>query len=310
MNYKDYYQILGVSRSADADAIKTAYRKLAKEYHPDRNQGNAKAEARFKDINEAYTVLSDPEKRQVYDLYGSDKAPATPPPGGWGGGAGGASHDEGFSEFFRSIFGGAGGGRNPGYDDLLRQMAGQQAAGRAAAGGYAGSRDVEGRHVEGRDIEGLVPLPLLEALSGSQRTVEVGGKRLSVQVPAGARDGQKLRLARQAPGGGDVLLRIKHLANPDWQLDGDDLHGRVDLPAPRAVLGGPWRVITPRGEALMVQLAPGSQAGQKLRLRGQGWPKRDGTAGDLLLELRLVVPQHPSPEERALYEQLAALVTP
>jgi curved DNA-binding protein len=296
MAYKDYYQILGVNRTADADAIKTAYRKLAKEHHPDRNQNSPKAEAKFKDINEAYTALSDPEKRQIYDSYGAGGRPS-PPPGGYeGGGYGpGGGETSNFSEFFRDLFGSGAAGSAANYEDLLRNASG-------AAG--AAPRRTQQRP---QDLEATMPIGLREAFVGTNRAVEVSGRRLEVHIPAGARDGQKLRLTGQAPGGGNIMLRIKILEDAIFELDGDDVRSLAEIAAPLAVVGGKARVETLGGH-VELSIAAGTQNGRILRLRGQGWPKKDGTRGDQLLELRLAVPNNPSPAELELYRQLAELL--
>jgi curved DNA-binding protein len=285
-DFKDYYKTLGVGKSADEAEIKKAYRKLAKEHHPDRNKGKAASETKFKEINEAYEVLSDPEKRQVYDQYGSSggKMPQ-PPPGGWN-----TSGNVGdFSDFFQTLFGGGFGGSRGG-------------------GGYSDLGDIFGQQGRApsfaRDVEGTLNIALTEAYRGTTRAVQIGEKRLEVRVPAGAKDNQKLRLAGQGPGGGNVLLTIKLESDPTFRLEGDDVRVKADVPAPVAVIGGKIDVLTLDGR-VELGIPAHSQAGRVMRLRGQGWPKRDGTRGDQLVELRITVPKHPSKEELELYEQLA-----
>ncbi|MFN4252959.1 DnaJ domain-containing protein, partial [Deinococcus sp.] len=235
MAYKDYYDVLGVSRGASEADIKSAYRKLAKQYHPDKNAGDEKAAERFKEIGEAYAVLSDPEKRQVFDQFGHT---GQVPPGYGGPGAGGgfqggdfSGFDPGqFSDFFQGLFGqtgrrgGAGqgfpGGAQVNLEDLL------------GGGGMGGGR----RFVQ--NVEGELQVTLAEAFSGSDEVINVDGKRLSLRVPAGTRDGARLRLAGQGPGGGDVLLTIRVLEDARFELDGDHLTTSVDVPAPLAALGG------------------------------------------------------------------------
>ena len=282
--FKDYYKTLGVSKTADEAEIKKAYRKLAKEHHPDRNKGKAASETKFKEINEAYEVLSDPEKRQVYDQYGASggKMPQ-PPPGGWN--TGGNVGD--FSDFFQTLFGGRGAGGFGNLEDIFGQQQGR-------APSFA------------RDVEGTLNIALTEAYRGTTRAVQIGEKRLEVRVPAGAKDGQKLRLAGQGPGGGNVLLTIKLESDPTFRLEGDDVRVKADVPAPVAVIGGKIDVLTLDGR-VELGIPSHSQAGRVMRLRGQGWLKRDGTRGDQLVELRLTVPKHPSKEELELYEKLAEL---
>lgn len=303
MAYKDYYDVLGVSRGASEADIKSAYRKLAKQYHPDKNAGDEKAAERFKEIGEAYAVLSDPEKRQVFDQFGHT---GQVPPGYGGPGAGGgfqggdfSGFDPGqFSDFFQGLFGqtgrrgGAGqgfpGGAQVNLEDLL------------GGGGMGGGR----RFVQ--NVEGELQVTLAEAFSGSDEVINVDGKRLSLRVPAGTRDGARLRLAGQGPGGGDVLLTIRVLEDARFELDGDHLTTSVDVPAPVAALGGDVTVQTLSGKGNL-SVPPGSSGGRRMRLRGQGWPKKDGTRGDLYVRLNVTVPATLSDEQKELYRRLRDL---
>ena len=303
MAYKDYYDVLGVSRGASEADIKSAYRKLAKQYHPDKNAGDEKAAERFKEIGEAYAVLSDPEKRQVFDQFGHT---GQVPPGYGGPGAGGgfqggdfSGFDPGqFSDFFQGLFGqtgrrgGAGqgfpGGAQVNLEDLL------------GGGGMGGGR----RFVQ--NVEGELQVTLAEAFSGSDEVINVDGKRLSLRVPAGTRDGARLRLAGQGPGGGDVLLTIRVLEDARFELDGDHLTTSVDVPAPVAALGGDVTVQTLGGKGNL-SVPPGSSGGRRMRLRGQGWPKKDGTRGDLYVRLNVTVPAALSDEQKDLYRRLRDL---
>lgn len=307
MAYKDYYDVLGVSRGASDADIKTAYRKLAKQYHPDKNQGDEKSAERFKEIGEAYAVLNDPEKRKLYDQYGHS---GQVPPGAYPGGAGGAQGaDFGgfdpsqFSDFFQGLFGQA--GRRGGF---------------AGAGGFPGGAGVNledllgggiGGAGQGRrfvqNVEGELQVTLQEAFGGSDEVINVDGKRLSLRVPAGTRDGARLRLAGQGPGGGDVLLTIRVLEDARFDLDGDNLSTSIDVPAPVAALGGDVKVQTIGGAAGNLTVPPGSSGGRRMRLRGQGWPKKDGTRGDLYVRLNVTVPAQPSDEEKELYRKLREL---
>lgn len=298
MAYKDYYDILGVSRGASDADIKSAYRKLAKKYHPDKNQGDERAAERFKEIGEAYAVLSDPEKRKLYDQFGHT---GQVPPGYSGAGdfRGGdfAGFDPAqFSDFFQGLFGMGGRRGGTGFqgsaqvslEDLLSGL-----------GGTQGRRFVQ-------NVEGELQVTLQEAFSGSDEVINVDGKRLTLRVPAGTRDGARLRLAGQAPGGGDVLLTIRVLEDPRFELEGDDLMTTVDVPAPVAALGGNVTVHTLSG-SVNLTIPPGSSGGRRMRLRGQGWPKKDGTRGDLYVRLNLTVPRHLSEEEKELYRKLRDL---
>ncbi len=293
MTYKDYYKTLGVAKGATEDEIKKAYRQLAKEFHPDKNKSKT-AEAKFKEINEAYEALGDAEKRKMYDLYGADAANGRVPQGGYGGGFGGQPGGGGagdFSDFFQTLFG---------------------QAGPARGGGMGGARvnmeDMFGGGFQRppQDVEGTLGVALTEAFRGTTRTVEVGGKRIDVSVPRGARDGQKLRLRGQAPGGGNVLLTIRLEGDATFKLEGDDVRVILDVPAPLMVLGGKLEALTLEGRG-EVNIPPRSQAGRVLRLRGQGWVKKDGSRGDALLELRVTVPKEPSAAELELWEKLAGV---
>ncbi|WP_243027657.1 DnaJ C-terminal domain-containing protein [Thermus albus] len=269
---KDYYAILGVPRNATQEEIKRAYKRLARQYHPDVNK-SPEAEERFKEINEAYAVLSDPEKRKVYDTYGTATPPPPPPPGGYDF----SGFDvEDFSDFFQELFGGG----------LFGGM---------------GRR----RPRRGRDLRAELPLSLEEAFRGGEKVVEVGGRRVSVRIPPGVQEGSTIRLAGLGGPGeppGDLLLRVRLLPHPVFRLEGQDLYATLDVPAPIAVVGGKVRAPTLEGP-VEVTIPPRTQAGKKLRLKGKGFPGPHGR-GDLYLEVRVVIPEHLSPEEEALWRKL------
>ncbi|NTY01222.1 DnaJ C-terminal domain-containing protein [Deinococcus sp. JMULE3] len=299
MAYKDYYDVLGVSRGASDADIKSAYRKLAKQYHPDKNAGDEKAAERFKEIGEAYAVLSDPEKRKVFDQFGhTGQVPPGYQGGGFQGGDFAGFDGSQFSDFFQGLFGGAGrrggagfqGGAQVNLEDLL--------------GGGLGGAGQSRRFVQ--NVEGELQVTLEEAFSGSDEVINVDGKRLSLRVPAGTRDGARLRLAGQGPGGGDVLLTIRVLEDARFDLDGDHLTTSVDVPAPVAALGGDVTVQTLSGKGNL-SVPPGSSGGRRMRLRGQGWPKKDGTRGDLYVRLNVTVPATLSDEQKELYRKLRDL---
>lgn len=295
MEYKDYYKILGVERGADDKAIKRAYRRLAVKYHPDKNPGDRRAEERFKEINEAYEVLGDPSKRAKYDRLGAsyEAWQRQGAPGGfdwaqWMGGAPGGVRVEmadleglfggGFSDFFEAIFG----------------------------GGFAGA--ASGR---GRDLEQRVAISLEEAYHGTRRQVRRDGRSLDVKIPPGARSGTRVRVAGQGEGGrggaGDLYLLIDVADDARFRRDGDDLHVEIEVDLFTAVLGGEVRVPTLAGPVVL-KIPPGSQPGQTFRLKGRGMPRlsRPSQKGDLYARLRVDLPRDLSPEERALFEQIAA----
>ena len=307
MAYKDYYDVLGVPRSASDADVKSAYRKLAKQYHPDKNQGDEKAAEKFKEIGEAYAVLSDPEKRKMYDQFGhTGQVPPGYGEGGFPGGFSGdtAGFDPGqFSDFFQQMFGGRMGGRGAGGGFAGGQINLEDLFG-GATGGIGGAGQSR-RFVQ--NVEGELQVTLREALEGSDEVINVDGKRLSLRVPAGTRDGARLRLAGQGPGGGDVLLTIRVLEDAHFELEGDDLTTTVDVPAPVAALGGEVKVNLLNGKSGNLNVPAGSSGGRKMRLRGQGWPRKSGGNGDLYVRLNLTVPKDLSDEEKELYAKLRDL---
>ncbi|MGH2541508.1 MAG: DnaJ C-terminal domain-containing protein, partial [Ardenticatenaceae bacterium] len=289
MEYRDYYKVLGVERKASQKEIKQAYRKLARQYHPDVNPGDASAQEKFKEINEAYEVLSDPEKRKKYDLLGADwrryqQAGGTggfnwdPFTRGQGGGRSGAGGD--FSDFFESIFGGLGGQRT-------RTPTG--------AGGVR----------KGRDVDSRVDVTLREAYTGSKRIVTVDGDRFEVDIPPGVKSGSKIRMTgkggRGASGAprGDLYLVVEVLDDPQFKREEDDLVVEVPVDLYTAVLGGEARLPVLDGKQLIVTIPPGTSGGKKIRLRGKGMPHlRGGGAGDLLAQVEVQVPGTLSDRQR------------
>jgi curved DNA-binding protein len=289
VKFRDYYEVLGVPRTASADDIKRAYRQLARKHHPDLQPASERAQAaeRFKEINEAYEVLNDPDKRAKYDALGPSWKGGmdfTPPPGPHRGPTvtTGDWDDVGdFSDFFASIFG------------------------RPAGGTRRGGVRIP---VPGNDIEGELPLTLDDVLHGGQRRITLDGRSLDVTIPRGIRDGATLRLAGQGGRGvsggppGDVYLRVRLLPNPRYRVVGDDLEMDLPLWPWQAVLGAEVRVDTPDGPVTLT-VPPGTQSGARLRLRGRGLPRGDGR-GDLYAVARVVVPTRPSAPEREAYETL------
>lgn len=307
VQYKDYYETLGVARTASDADIKKAFRNLARKYHPDVAKDKASAETRFKEVNEAYEVLSDPDKRRKYDQLGAkwkSGAEFRPPPGwegfGQAGGFRGAGRDggfefhfggTGFSDFFEQMFGGAGRGRSAGFDQ-----------------GF-GRQDVVGR---GRDIEGDILVTLDEVMHGSVRAVTVRHANRSdthqVKIPAGVGEGQRLRISGRGepgPGGaGDLYLRVRLARHPDFEVRGHDLIHDVAVAPWHAVLGA--NVSVPSfGGKVSIKIPAGTQSGQKLRLRGRGLPKRGGGHGDLIVVVAVELPKTLTASERKLWEQLA-----
>jgi curved DNA-binding protein len=311
VQFRDYYETLGVSKTASEDEIKSAFRKLARKYHPDVAKDKKAAEEKFKQINEAYEVLSDPEKRRKYDQLGENwNQPGgfqRPPqwgggqPGGfrWGSGENGGVEFEfggtGFSDFFEAFFGG---GR-----------------GRSAFGGF-GQRGTMAER--GSDVEADIMVTLEEALHGSTRQVSLrraGSKKTEtyqVKIPRGVREGQRIRLAGQGEAGegggksGDLFLRVRLARHPDFSVEGSDLVHEVKIAPWQAVLGDQIIVPTLEGNARL-KLPPGTQGGQRFRLRERGLPGVSGQRGDLYVAVQISVPKKLSEREREIWEQLVQL---
>ncbi|MER7837698.1 J domain-containing protein [Streptomyces sp. NPDC096040] len=300
---RDYYDVLGVPRTADRDEIQRAYRSLARKYHPDVNKDPA-AEERFKEINDAFSVLSDPKQRARYDHFGEDfrKVPedweervaaGAGAGSGFRGSAGGGPRvryttsgfgEEGvdFEDLFGSFFGGAGRMRTPGADQ-----------------------------------EAELPLTVEEAYRGGRRTVTLAGpsgpRSYEVNVPRGVTDGQRIRLAGEGGRGsgdapaGDLYLRVRILPHPVFRVEGRDIHVQLPITPWEAALGATVPVPTPSGTTAKVTVPAGSSSGRRLRLRGEGMPNPRGADGDLYAELRITVPPRLSDRERELFDELAAV---
>ena len=332
LEYKDYYKTLGVSRTASEDDIRKAFRKLAREYHPDVAKDKKVAEEKFKEINEAYEVLGDPEKRKKYDTLGEDwkRGPGYGPAPGSGAGeyrswrASGGNEEEfefsgtGFSDFFEQIFGSRGGfGRG---------------------GSTFGRREYAER---GEDVEADILVTLHEAMNGSVRKINLrrnvrcdrcrGTGRMqnrlcptcegvgaiaknatyNVKIPAGVREGQRLRVAGQGEAGvgggpaGDLYLRVKFAAHPDFKVEGGDLFYDLSLAPWEAALGTSVVVPTLDG-SVNIRIPPGTQNGQRLRVKERGLPDRSSAKGDLYVVVRIEVPKTLTEKERDLWEKLAA----
>lgn len=384
MPKQDYYEILGVSRTASADEIKKAFKKLARQHHPDRNQGNKAAEDKFKAVNEAYQVLSNPEKRKTYDLFGHDGPVGAPGPGAgpYGGYGGQRVYDfsgGGGTINFEDIFGGAGGGGG-GIGDIFSEMfggAGRSRKRRADFGGFGGYD--EPGPVPGRDVEAEITVSFEDAMRGGthrlqfsrqaacadcggtghnrsgrsrncaacggagKKQVAGGGSNfnvvcsacsgtgkvhtepchtcygqgqvmspetITVKIPPGVNDGGRLRIpgkGESGPGGqGDLFLHIRVTPHPYFRREGRDLHLEVPVTVSEAALGAKIEVPTLDGRAT-VKVGAGTQTGATLRLRGKGAPSPKGAAaGDLLVHVRVVVPEDPDAETRRILEELKA----
>ena len=321
--YRDYFKVLGVERNADADAVKRAFRKLARQYHPDVNPGDASAEAKFKEVSEAYEVLSDPDKRRRYEQFGQYWNQA----GGMGGGAG-VDVDFGrygnFDDFINDLLGrfggpgggagGFGGGAPGGFGGFGSGFPGGFGGGGFPGGGFPGGGFAgagAGRAAPvNLDAEASISLSFAEAFRGCERTLAVNDERVQVRIPAGVKPGSRLRLKGKGnlqPGTGrrgDLYLTLQLQDHPVWSLEGDQLKADLPLSLDELALGGEVRVATPDGEAT-VTVPPAMAIGRSLRLKGKGWPVKGGR-GDLLLSLSLKQPASYSAQERQLLEQLRA----
>jgi curved DNA-binding protein len=308
MEYKDYYQILGVSKNADEKEIKRAYRQLARQYHPDKNPNNHLAEERFKEINEAYEVIGNADNRVKYDQLGRNYHRFRQMGGDpnsfdfsqWfsGGGNGGPHRQQVNVE---DLFGGAGG-----FSDFFNTIFGGR-ANRAGSSPFGQSF----QQPINRDVEHTVNITLEEAYQGTTRTLNYeGGEQFTAKIPAGSKTGTKVRLRGKGSGGsGDLYLIVRVDPHPQFKRDGDNLAVTVDVDVLTAVLGGKVTVPTLTNPVTLT-IPAGTQGGRTFRLKGKGMPHlRDNQQyGDLLAQVNIRVPETLSDEERRLYQQLAALV--
>jgi len=298
MDFIDYYKVLGVSRTATEDEIKKAFRKLARKHHPDLNPDDKEANKLFQQINEAYEVLSDPEKRKKYDQYGKDWQHAeqfeqarrqqeqqrqySGTESGFGGFSEGGFEGSDFSDFFASMFGREGGSRRT-------------------------------RTYKGQDFEAELHLTLQQAYTTHQQTLNVNNKKVRITIPAGVENGQKIKLnGYGAPGmnggpGGDLYITFIIETDSRYQRKGNDIYIAEDLPLYTAVLGGEKIIDTLDGK-LKVNIKPLTQNGTRIRLKGKGFPlyKKEGQFGDLYVKWMVKLPAHLTDKQKALFEQLAA----
>ncbi|MFE1746323.1 DnaJ C-terminal domain-containing protein [Coleofasciculus sp. H7-2] len=313
-DFKDYYAILGVSKTASADEIKKVYRRLARKYHPDMNPGNKEAEARFKEVSEAYEVLSDPEKRKKYDQFGQywkQVGEGSPYPGGVNVDFGGFDFSQygSFDEFVNDLLGGLGGasarpGSRAGRRTTYRTSTGS--TGYTDFGGYSG---FDQQPPGAADREAVIKLSLSEAFHGVQKRLDLGNEAIDVRIPPGAKQGSRIRIKGKGSVSpytqqrGDLYLTVELLPHSFFQFDGDNLVCEVPVTPDEAVLGAPVEVPTPDG-SVTVNVPPGVRSGQSLRLRGKGWPNPKGGRSDQLVKILIVTPKELSPNEREYYEKI------
>ncbi len=297
MEYKDYYKTLGVERGADQDSIRKAFRRLAAKYHPDRNKA-ADAEERFKEVNEAYEVLGDPEKRSRYDQLGANwnNAGGFQPPPGWAGNSGGGAS----FHFDPSDFQGFGGGGHgtSGFSDFFESLFGGGFA--QAQGARRSQHTQQPRKPAAQNLN--IQLSLEDIYSGTEKTIRLpDGNSVQVRIPAGMEEGKKLRLTGKGPNGSDIHLQVKMKPHPRFRLEGRDIYTDLAITPWEAALGGNVAVPTPGGD-IMLKLPPNSQSGKKMRLKGRGMP--GNPAGDLYAVLAIQTPLAETEEQKALYERM------
>lgn len=305
---KDYYEVLGVPRSASQDEIKKAFRRLAKKYHPDMNKGDKRAEERFKEISQAYDVIGDPDKRKKFDRFGQWAEQGGFDPGhqayrtytwtsGKPGGAKGPEFDLG--DIFENIFGAGAGG---GFGDARR---GRSSRGESPFGSSRGGFHAE---PEGRDIRASVEVGFEEAIRGATRRLSISRngreEKIDVKIPAGIRDGGKIRLAGKGDSGGDLYLQVKVASHPQFRREEDDIYSEVPISVTDAVLGATVKVATLTG-TVNLKVPPGTSSGQKFRLAGKGAPHLGKSGhGDQYAVVKIVVPSQIDEETKELFRKI------
>ncbi len=314
-DFKDYYAILGINKGANAEEIKKAYRRLARKYHPDMNPGNTQAEAKFKEISEAYEVLSDPDKRRKYDQYGQywKQAGAA---GNWSGGASSPGFDFGgfdfsqfssFDEFINELLGRSGGA---GADQRRWNYAYNTGRAPGGSGGFEDfSASTQRSGSTSGDSEGSISLTLGEAFTGTTKRLVVGSETIDVRIPPGAKPNSRIRVRGKGQLNpynrtrGDLYLKVEIQPHSFFQFEGDNLVCEVPITPDEAVLGATIDVPTPDG-AVKMNVPAGIRSGQSLRLRGKGWPQPKGGRSDQLVRIAIAPPKDLTPLEREYYEKI------
>ena len=313
-DFKDYYQILGIKKDASADDIKKAYRKLARKYHPDLNPGDKAAETKFKEINEAQEVLSDPEKRKKYDQYGQYWQQA-----GQAGAAPGGSYSTGGFNVNTDGFNFSQYGN---FEEFINEMLGRTGAGtrssysyRTSPGGFGGFGDDFGGSygdTSAQDSEASIALTFSEAFNGTQKQFRIGNETVKVRIPSGAKTGSRLRIKGKGQASpfsgqrGDLYLNIELQPHALFKFKGDNLVAEIPITPEEAVLGAEITVPTPEGKVTM-KVPPGVDSGQSLRLKNKGWRKPNNQRSNLMVELKIVTPKDLSDTEREYYQKLQQL---
>ena len=301
MEYRDYYKVLGVERNASQYEIKKVYRKLAMKYHPDRNPNDKAAEEKFKELNEAHQVLSDPQKRARYDQLGSSYSQwqqrGTPGDFNWGdwfGGSPGGGTRVNYDDV-GDMFGRGGGG---GFSDFFEAIFGM--------GGGMGAGAGRGRRAQPQRYEQPVNISLEEAHQGTVRTLQSNGRRVQVKIPAGAKNGTKVRIKGEAPGGGDLYLKVSVEKHPGFERKGNNIHTETDVDVFTALLGGKAQVKTLNGN-ISLTIPAGTQPEQVIRLTGRGMPKLRSpqSKGDLYVRVKVKIPKNLSEKQEKLLKEAA-----
>ena len=311
-DFKDYYQILGISKNASAEDIKKAYRKLARKYHPDLNPGDKNAEARFKEVNEAQEVLSDPEKRTKYDRYGQYWEQM---------GQGGASPRSGNSGFnnVNVDVGGFDFSQYGNFEEFINEMLGRTSGQSSRSyrrttspggfGGFADGFESGSSNVPTQDSEAAISLTFSEAFNGTQKQFRIGNETVKVRIPAGAKTGSRLRIKGKGQPSpfsgqrGDLYLNIELKPHPLFKFQGDNLVAEVPIAPEEAVLGAEITVPTPDGKVTM-KVPAGVDSEQSLRLKNKGWRKPNNQRSDLMVKLKIVTPKDLTQTEREYYQKL------
>ncbi len=302
MEYKDYYKVLGVDRKAEQDEIKKAYRRLAMQYHPDKNPNDKVAEEKFKEVNEAYQVLSDADKRAKYDRFGSQwQQRGAPGNFNWEDIFGGAGMPGGGGRVRYENMGDMFGGGGSGFSDFFEALFGM-------GGGMGANPSQNPRAARPQVYEQQVNISLEEAYSGAVRTLSINGKRVQVKIPVGAKTGTKVRLRGKAPDGGDVYLKMQVDKHPLFERKKDDLHGSVEVDVFTALLGGKVQAKILEGSSLSLTIPSGTQPEQLIRLSGRGMPnlRTPSVKGDLYLRVKVSIPKQLSEKQKELLAQAAA----
>lgn len=308
-SFKDYYQVLGVAKTATEKEIRTAFKRLARKYHPDLNPGDRSAEEKFKEINEAHEVLSDPEKREKYDQFSrwQQVSSGTGTPGsGFGFDVGGFNVSDFDGDFSRYAD----------FDQFINELLGNFAGQGAGAAGAWGTNPYSSSTTSapGSDLEGEVRLSFKEAFQGSEKQFQIGTEKVTVRIPAGVKPGSRIRLKGKGNVNplsnvrGDLYLKVNLDPHPLFRFEDEQLVFDLPLAMDEAALGTQLDILTPSG-TIKLNIPSGMKSGQSLRLKGKGWPQAKGEAGDLIAKIQIVPPKNLSELERELYEKLRQLRT-